>query len=56
MPVEIGQLIINARVVSDNDDNTTPSPDIVEGQNKQQVIIQACVIEVLRILEDKQER
>ncbi len=56
MPVEIGQLIINARVVADSNDNSITPAEIPDGQNKQQVIVETCVMEVLRILEDRQER
>ena len=57
MAVEIGQLIVNARVIPDE---RVDSPDVsaltMELEQNQHDIIERCVNEVLRILEDKRER
>ncbi|MDJ0676396.1 MAG: DUF5908 family protein [Calothrix sp. MO_167.B42] len=54
MPVEIKELIIRANIV---DGNGTDSESEIEGNSgDQQAIITACVAQVLKILERKQER
>ena len=57
MPLEIGQLIINARIVADNntDRNSSSSATQSSGQQKKELIEQ-CIAEVLRVLEQRQER
>ena len=57
MPVEIGQLVINARVVADN----FSQPPVTHGASSEEdgeqlKIVERCVAEILRILEDRQER
>jgi hypothetical protein len=57
MPVEIRQLVINSRIVA----NDTSEPPVTlngsSGQAEEQLeIIERCVAEVMRILEDRQER
>ena len=57
MPVEIGQLVINARVVADNISQPPVSQDTSPAEDcKQLKIDERCVAEILRILEDRQER
>ncbi|MDZ8104383.1 MAG: DUF5908 family protein [Nostoc sp. DedQUE12a] len=54
MPVEIKELIIRANIVDSNDTNQKST---IEGNSDQkQEIIAACVAQVLKILERKQER
>lgn len=54
MPVEIKELIIRANIVDSNANN---SESQIEGTSEQkQEIITACVAQVLKILERKQER
>ncbi|MDJ0515644.1 MAG: DUF5908 family protein [Trichodesmium sp. MO_231.B1] len=53
MPVEIKELIIRANIV---DSNETNSESQVENTGEKQEIIAACVAQVLKILERKQER
>ncbi|MDZ8025858.1 MAG: DUF5908 family protein [Nostoc sp. SerVER01] len=54
MPVEIKELIIRANIVDSNDSNYESQ---IEGNSKEkQEIIAACVAQVLKILERKQER
>jgi hypothetical protein len=62
MPVEIRELIIRA-VATAPPDSTEPvaravdvGPDAPAAGDDQQALIQACVRQVLRILEQKQER
>jgi len=57
MPVEIGQLVINARVVADNTSQPPVSQDTSPAEDGEQLkIVERCVAEILRILEDRQER
>lgn len=57
MPVEIGQLIINARVMPDTGpESEQSSVGSTEADEKQLEIIERCVAEVLRTLKDTQER
>ena len=57
MPLEIGQLIINARIVTDNNtDRNTASSSTQSSVNNQKELIEQCIAEVLRILEQRQER
>jgi hypothetical protein len=57
MPIEIRELVIRARVDPDHDGSMTsaltPAARDTEWQAE---LVQACVKEVLRILEDKRER
>jgi hypothetical protein len=57
MPVEIGQLIVNARVVTDEQPVAPRGDhsDAAEGTADHE-LVERCVNEVLRILEDKRER
>lgn len=57
MPVEIRQLVINSRIVADN--RSEPSATLHDSSGKdaeQQEIIDRCVAEIMRILEDRLER
>jgi hypothetical protein len=57
MPIEIRELVIRARV--DPDDNWPATSDSAPADGDvewQEELVQACVKEVLRILEDKRER
>ncbi len=57
MPLEIGQLIINARIVtSENTDRNTSSLSVQDDVDHQKELIEQCIAEVLRILEQRQER
>ena len=57
MPVEIGQLIINARIVADNSaEKSSSSSSAQNNAINQKEMIEKCIAEVLRILEQKQER
>lgn len=57
MPVEIGQLIINARIISDqNVDRGVGYESDQSNIGSKQEIIEHCIAEVLRILEQRQER
>jgi hypothetical protein len=57
MPIEIRELVIRARVDPGDDrpvaSNSMPAARDMEWQEE---LVQACVKEVLRILEDKRER
>lgn len=53
MPVEIKELIIRANIVNSNEKN---SESQAENTEQKQEIIAACVAQVLKILERKQER
>ena len=57
MPIEIRELVIRARVDPGEDrpvtSNAAPTARDMEWQAE---LVQACVKEVLRILEDKRER
>ena len=57
MPLEIGQLVINARIVTgeNSDRNSVSSPTQV-GVDHQKELIEQCIAEVLKILEQRQER
>ncbi|MEH1993125.1 DUF5908 family protein [Nostoc sp.] len=54
MPVEIKELIIRANIVSKNDSSS--KFEIESNSTEKQEIIAACVAQVLKILERKQER
>lgn len=57
MPLEIGQLIINARIVPDETgSNSRYTHETPNSEEREQVLIEKCVAEVLRILEDRMER
>lgn len=57
MPLEIGQLIINARIVTDNNtDRNSSSSSTQSSVNHQKELIEQCISEVLRVLEQRQER
>jgi hypothetical protein len=57
MPIEIGQLVINARVVADNISEPPAAHGVSSVEDGEQLkIVEHCVAEVLRILEDRQER
>jgi hypothetical protein len=57
MPVEIRQLVINSRIVADDTSEPSVSLNGSSGQAEEQLeIIERCVAEVMRILEDRQER
>jgi hypothetical protein len=58
MPIEIRELVIRARVEPGNGRAATPSTsDPGQGHPlRQDELIQVCVREVLRILEEKRER
>jgi len=57
MPLEIGQLIINARIVADNSTKGNLSSSSTQSSVKQQKeLIEQCIAEVLRVLEQRQER
>lgn len=57
MPLEIGQLIINARIVTNDNPNQNSGHSFnQEGVDQQKELIEQCVTEVLRILEQRQER
>ena len=57
MPVEIRQLVINSRVVADDKAEPPVSLSGSSGNAEEQLeIIERCVAEVMRILEDRQER
>lgn len=56
MPIEIRELVIRARV---NPGDEKPAANQVPATNdlsKNENLIQACVREVLRVLEDRRER
>ncbi|NEP04324.1 MAG: hypothetical protein F6K25_04700 [Okeania sp. SIO2G4] len=53
MPVEIKELIIRANIVDSSETNSESQLDNTE---QKQEIIAACVAQVLKILERKQER
>ena len=57
MSVEIGQLIVNARVVTDEQltSSSVDHSDAADGTADHE-LVERCVNEVLRILEDKRER
>ena len=57
MSVEIGQLIVNARVVTDEQPAASgvDRSDAADGSADHE-LVERCVNEVLRILEDKRER
>ena len=57
MPIEIGQLVINARIVAGegSDRNTAGQYDQERGGGQKELIEQ-CINEVLRVLEQRQER
>ncbi len=54
MPIEIKELIIRANIVDSN--NTKSESKIEVDSEEKQEIIAACVAQVLKILERKQER
>jgi hypothetical protein len=57
MPIEIRELVIRARVDPDDDwPVTSDSAPAARDFDRQEELVQACVKEVLRILEDKRER
>ena len=57
MPIEIRELVIRARIDPENEQPTTPSVQRPTTEHdEQQDVVQACVREVLRILQDKRER
>ena len=57
MPLEIGQLVINARIVTgENSDRNSPSSSSQAGIDHQKELIEQCITEVLRVLEQRQER
>jgi hypothetical protein len=57
MPVEIRQLVINSRVVADDTSEPPVTMNGSSGKAEEQLeIIERCVAEVMRILEDRQER
>jgi len=53
MPVEIRELIIRAKIVSDSSLNSKPDQDEAEDYSD---LIADCVDQVLKILERRQER
>ncbi len=55
MSVEIGQLTVNARIVSrsENNPSNVSNPEADDQQNE---LIQRCIDEVLRVLAEKRER
>ncbi len=55
MPVEIKELIIRANIV-DRNDTTISESQIETNSGQKEEIIAACVAQVLKILERKQER
>ncbi|MEA5521406.1 DUF5908 family protein [Limnoraphis robusta] len=54
MPVEIKELIIRANIVDSNKTNSESKIEVDSGEKQE--IIAACVAQVLKILERKQER
>jgi hypothetical protein len=57
MPIEIRELVIRARVDPDDARSVTSAPTpAARDAERQEELVQACVKEVLRILEDKRER
>jgi hypothetical protein len=57
MPIEIRELVIRARIDPGGDQPpTSTTAPASEAADPGQELIQACVREVLRILEDKLER
>jgi len=57
MPVEIRQLVINSRVVADDTSEPPVTLNGSSGKAEEQLeIIERCVAEIMRILEDRQER
>lgn len=56
MPIEIRELVIRARVSpGDGTHAAKPAPAAPEAQRTEE-LIQTCVREVLRVLEDRKER
>ncbi len=56
MPVEIEQLIINARVVDRSRETRRDMPSGEHTETAQRDLLERCVAEVLRVLRDRQER
>ena len=62
MPVEIKELIIRANIVNSNCMDSEPNSEDSSGEDdcsahgQKEAIIAACVAQVLKILERKQER
>jgi hypothetical protein len=63
MPIEIRELVVRARI--DTEEGCPPGPESARsgraeggggGETREQEIVQVCVREVLRILEDRRER
>jgi hypothetical protein len=55
MAVEIGQLVINARVVAEQKAAASQAGANDSARERQEVV-ERCVAEVLRVLEDRRER
>lgn len=56
MPIEIRELVVRARIDPGGDRQVPPVATGGGGRSRQQEIVEACVREVLRIVEEKRER
>jgi hypothetical protein len=58
MPIEIRELVVRARVDPAGGERGTPATLAAggDGRSREQRIVEACVREVLRIVEEKRER
>ena len=56
MPIEIRELVIRARVNPDDETPAARPVTVAREMPRNEELIQSCVREVLRVLEDRRER